>query len=65
MEGGGKLMKVWINELIKKVKLSKENFKRYGMKVTKLVIVFANGNELSLYLNKNDYELLWEELRKI
>ena len=55
-------MKIYINELIKKVKLSKENFKRFGEKVSKLTIVFANGNELSMTLNKNDFLQLKEEL---
>jgi len=57
-------MKVWINELIKKVKWSKEGFKRFGENVTKLTIVFANGNELAIYLNKNDYNLLWKEMHE-
>ena len=56
-------MKIWINELIKKVKYSKESFKRFGEEVSKLIIVFANGNELSLYLNKNDYKLIMEEIK--
>jgi len=57
-------MKIWINELIKKVKYSKESFKRFGEEVSKLIIVFTNGNELSLYLNKNDYKLIMEEMHE-
>ncbi len=55
-------MKVWINALIKKVKLSKENFERFGEKVAKLSITFHDSNEIHIYLNKNDYKLLIKEL---
>lgn len=55
-------MKVWINEPIKKVKLSKESFNRYGVKVSKLTIVFHNQDEVAIYLTKIDYDQLMKGL---
>ena len=55
-------MKAWINEPIKKVKLSAESFERYGVKVSKLTIVFHNQDEIAIYLTQIDYEMLMKEM---
>ncbi|KKL11843.1 hypothetical protein LCGC14_1264660 [marine sediment metagenome] len=56
-------MRIWINNSIENIHLSKEVSNRKGRKVRKLTIFFENEDRITLFLTQEDLEIFKELLR--
>jgi len=58
-------MRIWINQSIKEVNISKEIMDRGNRKVWRLTIIYNNNDRITTYLTIDDYGLLLKGMKEV